>query len=179
MIADVGKRVVQGHGWQFSKRGGVVRAGSSSSVELGKVRRRRRETWGHREEREAMRRGQASADRAPRDASEVAVEPALGNEFLHGATEPVASVAVAETLLEEGFEYRGRAVRVVPDKVLGVKPRPILFEDTVVGFEVAPHFSLRVRGHDGDLGDVEFVGSEGAKILRRWIRPPRTPGETR
>ena len=124
-----------------------------------------RETRGHREEREAMRRGEASADRAPRDASEVAVEPALGNEFLHGATEPVASVAVAETLLEEGFEYRGRAVRVVPDKVLGVKPRPILFEDAVVGFEVAPHFRLRVRGHDGDLGDIEFEGSEGAKIF--------------
>ena len=59
------------------------------------ARRGCRDTCEHREEREAMWRGQPGAERAPRDTSEVAVEPALGDEFLQGASEPVAPVAPA------------------------------------------------------------------------------------
>jgi hypothetical protein len=59
---------------------------------------------------------------------------------------------------------------VVPDEALGVKPGPILFKDAVVGFEIAPHFGLRVRSNDGDLGDVEFERSESAKIFGDGFR---------
>lgn len=123
-----------------------------------------------REKREAMWRGQAGADRTPRNAGEVAVEPASDDEFFHGATEPVAFVAVAETLFEEAFQHRGSAVRVVPDEVLGVEPGPILFEDAIVRFEVPPHFGLRVRGDDGDLSGVEFERGEGAKVFGDGFR---------
>jgi hypothetical protein len=106
---------------------------------------RRGETRWRREKQEAMWRGQAGADRPPRNAGEVAVEPASDDEFFHCATEPVAFVTVAETLFEEAFQHRWSAVRVVPDEVLGVKPGPILFEDAIVRFELLPHFGLRVR----------------------------------
>jgi hypothetical protein len=43
--------------------------------------------------------------------------------------------------------------------------RRSLFKDAVVGFEIAPHFDLRVRSNDGDLGDVEFGRSKSAKIF--------------
>jgi hypothetical protein len=112
-----------------------------------------------------VRGGPASADGTGEDAGKVAVKPTLGEKLLHGAREPVATVAIPEILFEEGFEDAGGAVSVVPDEVLGVKPRPILFKDAVVGFEIAPHFGLRIRSNDGDLGDVEFERSKGAKIF--------------
>ena len=112
-----------------------------------------------------MRDSPASAHGTGEDAGKVAVEPTLGGKFFQGAREPVAAVAIAETLFGERFEDAGSAVRVIPDEVLGVKPGPILFNDAIVGFEVAPHFGLRVRSNDGDLGDVEFERSEGAKVF--------------
>ena len=117
-----------------------------------------------------MRGGPASADGAGEDAGKVAVKPTLGDKFFHGAREPVAAVAIAEALFEERFKNTGSAVRVVPDEALGVKPGPILFKDAVVGFEIAPHFGLRVRSNDGDLGDVEFERSESAQIFGDGFR---------
>jgi hypothetical protein len=86
-----------------------------------------RQSW-HREEREAVRGGPASANGTGEDAGKVAVEPTLGEKLLHGAKEPVAAVAIAETLFEKRFEDTGSAVTVIPDEVLGVKPGPILFQ---------------------------------------------------
>jgi len=48
--------------------------------------------------------------------------------------------------------------------VLCVELGPILFENAVVGFEVAPHFGSGVRCDDGDLRDVELKGREGTEI---------------
>jgi hypothetical protein len=48
--------------------------------------------------------------------------------------------------------------------VLGVKLGPIFFGNTVIGFEIAPHFGMRMRGDDGDLRDVELERSKDSQV---------------
>ena len=59
-------------------------------------------------------------------------------------------------MLEQRFQHSRRAMRMVPDEVLGVEFRPILFKNAVTGIEFTPHFRLRMGRDDGDLRDIQF-----------------------
>ena len=65
-----------------------------------------------------MRGGPTSGDGAGEHPGEVALKPALGDEFFHGAADPVRAVAVLEAAFEESLENAGSAVWVVPDQGL-------------------------------------------------------------
>ena len=107
----------------------------------------------------------AGCQGAKRDASEFAVGPALSDEFLHGAPQPRAAIALAKPVFEEGFEDARGAVRMIPHQVLGIEAGPVFFEDAVKFVsQVAPHLGLRVGSDDGDLRDVEFERSQGAQV---------------
>src|SRR3974377_1923562 len=110
------------------------------------------------------------AYRASEDAGEVAFAPALGQELLGGAREPSVAVAILKALFEQRFEDAGGAVRMLPDEVLRVELGPILFEDTVVGVEVAPHLRLRVRRDDRDLRDVQMERGKRAQVFSDGLR---------
>ena len=117
-----------------------------------------------------MRRGAPGTDGAAEEAGEVALVPTFGDKFFHGAREPGGSVTNVESPLEEGLKDRGSAVRMLPNEVLGVKARPVGFEDSIVGFEVAPHLGLWVGRNDGDLRDVEFERGKREKIRGNGFR---------
>ena len=52
--------------------------------------------------------GPAGPEGAGQDASEIFVEPALGQEPFHGTLEPLLAVTAAETLFQERFEHARR-----------------------------------------------------------------------
>ena len=69
------------------------------SLPCGRRETRRR----RREKREPVRSGPTRSRGTGKNAREIAVEPALGDEFLHRAAQPVPAVAVPEALFEQAF----------------------------------------------------------------------------